>query len=87
MHGTHVTAYEIAGLGFTPSEVWLDDDLQFFGSVSSYQSILREGFEGDIQPLIAAQDARAAERTSADSRRPHVRRRRTTQKLPMPMAI
>ena len=62
VRGTHVTAYEIGGFGFSPVEVWLDDDLQLFGSVSSWQSTIREGFEADAKTLIDAQDARAAER-------------------------
>jgi imidazolonepropionase-like amidohydrolase len=59
LHGTHVTAYEIAGLGFTPYEVWLDDDLNLFGVVSSWSSTIREDFEGDVKKLIYAQDERA----------------------------
>jgi imidazolonepropionase-like amidohydrolase len=62
LRGTHVTAYELGGLGFTPSEIWLDDDLNLFGSVSAWQSTIREGFEADAKTLIDAQDARAAER-------------------------
>jgi len=65
VRGTHVAAYELSGLDFTPSEVWLDDDLNFFGSVSPYQSTIREGFEGDVAPLIEAQDARSRERIEA----------------------
>ncbi len=59
LRGTHVTAYEVAGLGFTPYEVWLDDDLNFFGDVSSWSSTIREGFEADAKKLIDAEDARA----------------------------
>lgn len=62
VRGTHVTAYEISGLGFTPSEIWLDDDLALFGVVSSWSSTIREGFEAEAKQLIDAQDARAAER-------------------------
>ena len=40
VRGTHVTAYEIAGLGFQPSEVWLDDDLNLFATVSSWSSTI-----------------------------------------------
>jgi imidazolonepropionase-like amidohydrolase len=64
LRGTHVTAYEIAGLGFTPFEVWLDDDLQLFGTVSAWTSTIREGFEADAKQLIAAQDARAEARAA-----------------------
>jgi len=62
--GTKVTAYEISGLGFTPLEIWLDDDRAFFGSVSAWQSIIREGFEPEVKKLIEAQDARAEARAA-----------------------
>jgi cytosine/adenosine deaminase-related metal-dependent hydrolase len=60
LRGTQITAYELKGLGFTPSEIWLDRDQNFFGFVSAWSSTIREGFEGDAKKLIAAQDARAA---------------------------
>lgn len=62
VRGTHVTAYEISGLGFAPFEIWLDDELNLFGSVSSYQSTIREGFEADAKQLVEAQDARSTAR-------------------------
>ena len=64
LRGTRVTAYEISGLGFTPYEVWLDDDLQLFGVVSSWSSTIREGFEEDVKQLVQAQDRRAASRAA-----------------------
>ena len=64
LRGTRVTAYEIAGLGFQPSEVWLDDDLNLFGVVSSWSSTIREGFESDVKKLIDAQDARVQARSA-----------------------
>lgn len=62
LHGIHVVAYEIGGLGFSPFEIWLDDQQNLFGSVSAWQSTIREGFEADAKTLIDAQDARAGER-------------------------
>jgi imidazolonepropionase-like amidohydrolase len=62
IRGTHVVAYEIGGLGFSPFEIWLDDERNLFGSVSSWQSTIREGFEADAKALIDAQDARAGKR-------------------------
>jgi imidazolonepropionase-like amidohydrolase len=62
IRGTHLSAYEISGLGFTPFEVWLDEDLNLFGFVSAWQSTIREGFEADAKQLIEAQDARATTR-------------------------
>jgi imidazolonepropionase-like amidohydrolase len=64
LRGTPVTAYEIGGLGFSPTEVWLDRDQNLFGIVSAWSSTIREGFEGDAKMMIAAQDARAAARTA-----------------------
>jgi imidazolonepropionase-like amidohydrolase len=64
LRGTHVTAYELAGLGFQPFEVWLDDELNLFGTVSAWSSTIREGFEADAKQLIEAQDARAATRSA-----------------------
>jgi cytosine/adenosine deaminase-related metal-dependent hydrolase len=62
VRGTRVAAYEIGGLGFSPFELWLDDHLQLFGSVSSWSSVIREGFESETKALIDAQDARASAR-------------------------
>jgi imidazolonepropionase-like amidohydrolase len=64
IRGTHVTAYEIGGLGFTPSEIWLDDEQNLFGSVSSWSSTIREGFEADAKTLIAIQDERSQKRVA-----------------------
>jgi imidazolonepropionase-like amidohydrolase len=69
VRGTHVTAYEISGLGFTPYEVWLDDDLNLFGTVSSWSSTIREGFEADVKELIAAQDKRSESRAAELAKR------------------
>jgi imidazolonepropionase-like amidohydrolase len=63
-HGIHVTAYEVGGLGFSPFEVLMDDDMQLFGSVGSWQSVIREGFETDADALVKEQDARAKARVS-----------------------
>jgi cytosine/adenosine deaminase-related metal-dependent hydrolase len=62
VRGTSITAYEIGGLGFSPFELWLDKDLNLFGSVSSWSSVIREGFESEAKALIDAQDARSRDR-------------------------
>lgn len=69
IRGTRVTAYEIGGLGFTPFEIWLDEERNLFGSVSAWSSTIREGFEADAKQLIAAQDKRAAARIGELARR------------------
>jgi imidazolonepropionase-like amidohydrolase len=59
------TLYEIVGLAFTPSYVWLDEHEQFFATVSEWSSIVRGGFESVVLPLLQSQQqvefARAGE--------------------------
>ncbi len=64
LRGTRVTAYEISGFGFSPFEIWVDDQLQFFATASPWFATIREGFEGDVKQLIDAQDARRKERSA-----------------------
>src|SRR6202171_3596816 len=52
-HKQHVTCYAITGFDFTPSPVWLDDTNELFGTVSSWSSLIREGWGRDVaQQLI-----------------------------------
>ena len=59
------TLYEISGLGYTPSYLWLDDDRQFLASVGGWFSVVRKGFEPTVAKLRESQkeveNARAAE--------------------------
>jgi imidazolonepropionase-like amidohydrolase len=64
IRGKRVTAYEIAGLGFSPFEVWLDENRDLFGTVSAWSSTIREGYEEDVRQLIDAQDQRAQARSA-----------------------
>jgi len=59
-----VVSYEVSGLGFTPSTVWLDEDNSFFASVSSWLSVIREGWESSQPALLKKQDELEAVRTS-----------------------
>src|SRR4051812_22036439 len=59
-----VVSYEVSGLGFTPSTIWLDDDNSFFADVSSWLSVVREGWESSVPALIKKQDELEAGRTS-----------------------
>lgn len=59
-----VVSYEVSGLGFTPSTVWLDEDNSFFASVSSWLSVIREGWESSVPALLKKQDETEAGRTS-----------------------
>jgi imidazolonepropionase-like amidohydrolase len=52
----HVTCYEIGGLGFTPSPVWLDDHHELFASASSWSSVITDGWEPVVPQLLQAQD-------------------------------
>ncbi len=51
----HVTCYEVAGLGFVPDPLWLDDDNELFASVSSWSSLIREGWDASAKTLLDAQ--------------------------------
>jgi len=51
-----VTCYEIGGLGFTPSPVWLDDRKELFASASSWSSVIADGWDSVIPQLLEAQD-------------------------------
>jgi len=53
----HVTLYSIVGLDFSPTYVWLDDQNKFFASMDTWGSIIPEGWESTVKPLLGAQDA------------------------------
>ncbi|MFL6284672.1 MAG: amidohydrolase family protein [Pyrinomonadaceae bacterium] len=59
-----VVSYEVSGLGFTPSTIWLDEDNSFFASVSSWLSVVREGWESSVPALVRKQDELEAVRIS-----------------------
>lgn len=59
-----VVSYEVSGLGFTPSTVWLGEDNSFFATVSSWLSVIREGWESSQPALLKKQDELEAVRTS-----------------------
>ncbi len=68
----HVTCYEIIGLGFTPSPVWLDDRNELFASASSWSSIIADGWDTVVPQLLKAQDGWRNEAVaSATSRLTH----------------
>src|SRR5438270_6688585 len=69
----HVTCYEISGLGFTPSPVWLDDRHELFASASSWSSVIADGWDSVIPQLLTAQAKwRDGEVSRAAARRTHV---------------
>jgi imidazolonepropionase-like amidohydrolase len=63
-----VVQYAITGLGFSPSTLWLDQDGTFFASVSTWASIVREGWESTVNALIKEQDKFDNERSSTLAR-------------------
>ena len=52
----HLVGYAISGLELTPSHVWMNDDGSWFGIVSPWFSVVPEGWESAIEPLIAKQE-------------------------------
>jgi imidazolonepropionase-like amidohydrolase len=50
-----VIQYAISGLGFSPSPLWLDADGKFFASVSTWNSVIPEGWEGAVADLLKEQ--------------------------------
>ncbi|HEY8086733.1 MAG TPA: amidohydrolase family protein [Polyangiaceae bacterium] len=58
----HVTEYDITGLDLTPTPVWMDDDGSWFGNISSFFSVVPEGWESAIEPLVEAQRKLSRER-------------------------
>lgn len=53
---------ELAGLAFSPTGVWIDGDGQLVAQVSSWFSVVRAGFEGELPALQKAQDERSGRR-------------------------
>jgi imidazolonepropionase-like amidohydrolase len=53
---THVTQYDVGGLGFSPTPIWLDDGGQQFAIVSGWFSLVPEGWEPVIPAMVAAQE-------------------------------
>src|SRR6476646_10558742 len=58
-----VTQYAIAGLGFSPFPFWLNADGKLFASVSTWSSIVQEGWEGTAGDLLKEQDTFENERS------------------------
>jgi len=54
--GQRLTAYDLAGLGFSPIAIWLDAKNELFASASSWLSVIAEGRDAAIPKLIKAQD-------------------------------
>ena len=64
-HKKHVALYAASGLDFSPTYFWLEAPDKFFASVDDWGSVVPEGWESAVAPLLAAQNkvkqSRAAE--------------------------
>ncbi|MBI5481513.1 MAG: amidohydrolase family protein, partial [Deltaproteobacteria bacterium] len=69
IRGRHLTLYAVSGLDYLPTRVWLDDDRGFFGIVDPWWSIVREGWEDAIGPLVAIEKELRARRERTDAAR------------------
>ncbi len=68
-HELNVVAWEISGLDYTPSTIWLDEQGTFFASVSDWFAVVRAGAEGAVEELLAAQNERDNARAAAVAKR------------------
>ncbi|MET0591711.1 MAG: amidohydrolase family protein [Polyangiaceae bacterium] len=50
-----VVGYAITGLDLVPTHVWLNEDKSWFGVVNPWRSVVPEGWESAIEPLIVKQ--------------------------------
>jgi imidazolonepropionase-like amidohydrolase len=57
-----VIQYDINGLGFAPSPIWLNPDGTLFASASPWASTIAEGWESSVTDLIKEQDRFANQR-------------------------
>jgi imidazolonepropionase-like amidohydrolase len=60
-----VTQYQITGLDFSPTTIWLDADRKLFASGGGWFMVIRKGWEGARETIIAAQ-REAENRRAAD---------------------
>jgi imidazolonepropionase-like amidohydrolase len=60
--GQRLTVHALSGLDFLPVRVWLDADRTLFAIVDPWFSLVREGFEDAVAPLLAIQKRLQAER-------------------------
>ncbi|MBL8268826.1 amidohydrolase family protein [Steroidobacter sp.] len=58
-----VISYEVTGLDFAPSTVWLDTDRTFFASTSGWLAVVRSGWESSLPELASRQELQEAQRS------------------------
>ncbi len=70
----HIVGYAITGLELIPTHVWMNTDGTWFGSISSWWSVVPDGFENIVDGIVEKQTAidRARDKAVADrlARRP-----------------
>src|SRR5215471_12588488 len=67
--GQTVWAYAIEGLSLEPQPVWLDSQGKFFAVVTSWLSVVPEGYMGNLEKLLAAQNNALASRCATIAKR------------------
>jgi hypothetical protein len=65
----HLSAYAITGLDFSPTRIWMQDDGSWFGLVDPWFSVVPEGWESAIEPLVEKQKQMERERQAAIAKR------------------
>src|SRR5688572_20316182 len=50
-----LVGYIITGVDLAPTHVWLNEDKSWFGAVTAWRSVVPEGWESVIDPLLAKQ--------------------------------
>jgi imidazolonepropionase-like amidohydrolase len=65
---TTALLYFLKGIGQSPAPVWLFEDGRLFGFVGSL-ALMPEGYEANLKPMIAAQEAAIAELAPAIAKR------------------
>ncbi len=60
--------YQIIGLDFTPTDLWLTEDGRLFAVLSGWSRVILEGWDAAADGLMAAQDSVARDRQLAAAR-------------------
>lgn len=68
VRGRPVALHAISGLSLAPEHVWLDRDGALFAAGDSWFAVVRQGFEGALGELVAAQDAVKEARREVEAR-------------------
>jgi len=64
-----VTLYAVTGFDFSPVYLWLDVKREYFASGSTWQAVVREGWESAMPELIKAQEEASQQRAREQAQR------------------